>query len=192
MLSTLRLLFFVLLGTTAFADTEAWPANWSAAVSGTSWETEADTRFIRLTTPRPGVTVTLAHEIPVPAGAEVIDVRWRQRITNLNLGPNPGRYAKIGIEFLDATGGVLPADLSTPSYQRNSSGWETKFSRFAVPAGARSFKFSPTLVRVETGTYDLADISLAATSADAPLPTLARAAPPAAPATPLPATVTAP
>ncbi len=162
MLSALRLLFFVvILGTSAFANTEAWPANWSAAVAGTSWETEADARFIRLTTPRPGVTVTLAHEVPVPAGAEFIDVRWRQRITNLNLGPNPGRYAKIGIEFLDATGAVLPADLSTPSYQRNSTGWETKFTRFAVPPGARSLKFSPALVRVEAGTYDLADITLA-------------------------------
>lgn len=195
MLSALRLLFFAfLLGTAAFADTEAWPANWSAAVAGTSWETEADSRFIRLTTPRPGVTVTLAHEVPVPAGAEVIDVRWRQRITNLNLGPNPGRYAKIGIEFLDASGAVLPADLSTPSYQRNSSGWETKFSRFTVPAGARSFKFSPSLVRVESGTYDLADISLAATTADAPLPVLTRATPPAPPAAtpPPPVTLTTP
>lgn len=184
MLSALRRLLFsvVLLGTAAFADTTSAP----------SWETEPETntRFLRLTAPKPGVTVTLAHELPVPAGAELIDVRWRQRITNLNLGPNPGRYARIGIEFLDASGAVLPADLSTPSYQRNSTGWETKFTRFTVPAGARSLKFSPALVRVEAGTYDLADITLAPAT-DTPPPA---APPPSLPAItlPTPRTVTPP
>jgi hypothetical protein len=188
------LLCFLCLGAVAFADSGAtpWPANWSPPVPGASNELDGDSPFIRLTSPRPGATLTLSNEIPVPAGAEAIDVRWRQRITNLNLGPNPGRYAKISMEFLDANGAPIPPELSIPSYQRNSTGWETKFSRFLVPPGAISFKFSPTLVRVETGTYDLADISLSAVAVDAPLPTLARTTPAPIPVTPPATTLTTP
>jgi hypothetical protein len=180
----LSLLSFSLAASCLSANTGSdWPANWSAPVAGASWETDTDTNnhFLRLASPRPGTTVTLAHTLPVPDGAELVEIRWRQRITQLVLGPSPGRYAKIDMAFLDATGTPLPSALSVPAYSRNSSGWETKTTRFTVPPGARSLKFAPALIRVEAGTYDLADISIAP-AIDTP----------AAPATPPPVVIAAP
>ena len=166
----------------------AWPAHWSASVPGTTSELEAGTAFLRLTSTRPGSILKLDHTLPVPAGAAWVELRWRQRITNLSLGSAPGRYLKAGMEFIDTTGAPLEPALSVPSYQRNSTGWETKTSRFAVPPGAVSFKFTPTLIRVETGTYDITGVTLTPTSdpTAAPSGSQLASAPPAsaAPATP--------
>jgi hypothetical protein len=153
------------------ADSNGWPDGWTDGIPAATWETDDGNHFLRLASQSPGATVVFGQVLPLPSGAEKIEIRWRQRITDLSAGSRPGQYACIAMEFIDASGVALSPALSFPSYQRNSSGWESKLGRFTVPAGAVSFRFAPSLVRVDRGIYDLDDISLAA--ADAPVPVTA-------------------
>jgi hypothetical protein len=155
------------------ADKDRWPDGWPAASPGVTWELDAGNHFLRLTNQRPGDTIAFGRALPLPPDADKIEIRWRQRITHLSVGVRPGQYAGIAMEFLDANGAALPPELTTPSYQRNSTGWESKRGRFAVPAGAHSFKFTPALVRVDSGIYDLDDITLAPSDTAVAPPTVA-------------------
>ncbi|MDF3057623.1 MAG: glycoside hydrolase family 5 [Rariglobus sp.] len=146
---------------------DGWPDGWARPSSGGTWESENGNRYIRLTSPHTGGSVMLHNEIRLPEGAASIELRWRQRISNLVTGSQPGLDARIPMEFLDSSQASLTPDLRFPSYRQNSAGWEPKFARLPVPANARAFTFTPTLLRVKSGVYDLDDVVISAASAPA-------------------------
>lgn len=134
-------------------------AGWPAAGAGVAWEGEGADRFLRLTSLSPGALVTQPRELSVPAGTEAIELSWRQRIADLKPGPQNGD-ARLVFEFLDAGGNRIAATPPFSFYRDNNADWEPRVGRIPVPAGARTFRLTPALVRVASGRYDLADITV--------------------------------
>ncbi len=173
------------------ANGDDWPDSWVRPSEGGSWESDDGNRFIRLTLPRPGSFTMLYTEVALPPGTGSIEFTWRQRISQLT----PGDNARIVMEFLDAQGETLAPGVRTPFFNRNSDGWENKTARLSVPPNARAFTFTPSLLRIKSGVFDLDDLVITALPAPEPVVTVtpAPAAPPppqvvrqAAPAAPPP------
>jgi hypothetical protein len=66
------------------------------------------------------------------------------------------------MEFLDAGQTAIQPGVRTPSFHQNSTAWESKSGRLQVPPGARSFAFTPSLLRVKSGAFDLDDLVITA------------------------------
>ena len=142
------------------ADNDQWPDNWPREKENGAWVVEEGNHFIRLTSPKPGATVMLYHEIKIPAGVQALELAWRQRVTNLKPGKQAWFDARIMMDFMDASRGKVSPSPSAPYTRKNTNGWEQKSAQFLVPEGAVFLKFMPALFQVETGTWDLDDIVL--------------------------------
>ncbi|MFH1496718.1 MAG: cellulase family glycosylhydrolase [Verrucomicrobiota bacterium] len=161
------------------ANQDNWPDAWPAVPGNAgTWETEGSNRFIRLTSPRPGALVTLARDIPLPAGTSAVELSWNQRITNLAPGAQSGD-ARVVLEFFDANRAKLPSDAPIAYYREDSAGWEPKTGTVTVPRGAALLRVTPALVRVDSGSLDFDDLVVKPAAAPEPAPVVA-ATPPVA------------
>ena len=141
-------------------DGDNWPDGWPQVKPGGSWVKEDGNHFLRLSSPSPGETVMLYQEIPIPIGAEAIELVWKQRISGLQLGQQSWFDARIMMEFLNANRAKITPSPRAPSSRQDTNGWVSKSSAFLVPAGATTLKFMPCLLQVTAGTFDLDDVVL--------------------------------
>ncbi len=139
------------------ANADGRPDAWPAAGANVSWPQENGNHFLSLTSARAGSLVTYPREIQLPAGTSSLELAWKQRISNLVPGAQSGD-ARIMVEFFDAQRNKLPADIPQPSYHENTDSWEAQTGTITVPAGARTLRITPALVRVSSGSYDLDDL----------------------------------
>ena len=153
------------------ANGDGWPDGWPSVKGNSSWENEDGNHFIRLVSTVPDKLVMLYTEVSIPEGVEALEISWRQRVSDLQLGGKSWFDARIMLEFMDADRGAVKPAPSAPATRRNTAGWENKSISFAVPPGARILKFMPSLFNVKSGTFDLDDIVIAPTD---PAPILAR------------------
>jgi len=140
-------------------DGDNWPDGWTPVKAGGSWENEEGNRFIRLTSTKPGTTVMLYQEVPIPAGVEALELSWRWRISDLKPGNKAWFDARVMLELADSN----RKKVATPSpvYSRkNTDGWVERTTRFLVPEGARYLKLMPSLFQVQAGVLDIDDITL--------------------------------
>lgn len=144
-------------------NADQWPDGWPRPKSGGSWLEEAGNHFLRLTSSQPGETVLLYHTVPVPPGVAALELSFRMRVSNLKPGRQPWFDARILLDFKDATGTKLPGGPSAPNTRKNTDGWVTRSAKFLVPAGAHTLDFMPALFQVESGTFDLDDVTLVPT-----------------------------
>ncbi len=94
--------------------------------------------------------------VNIPNGTKALELTWRQRVSNLKIGKNSWFDARIMMNFKDVVGGTqINPGPAAPNTNSNSNGWEKKNTKFLVPEGAKVLEFVPTLLQVETGTYDL-------------------------------------
>ncbi|MEZ6123699.1 MAG: hypothetical protein R3C49_11045 [Planctomycetaceae bacterium] len=156
------------------ADDDHWPDGWATAQDA-AWIEEQSNHFLRLTSPAADRMVMLYQEINLPDGLQAIQLTWKQRITNLKVGKNSWFDARIMLEFLDADRQKVVPTPSAPATRNDTDGWEEKRTQFLVPEGARILKFMPCLFRVNSGTFDLDDVSLQAIDPE-PLKVAAREA----------------
>ena len=156
--------------------TPGWPDDWAQLKTGGSWEEEKGNHFLRMTSTTPGSMVMLYRQIPIPAGATTLELTWRQRVSNLKVGKESWFDARIMMEFKDDLDAKISPAPSAPYTRKDTSGWQEKSMRLTVPAGATMLKFMPALFQVESGTFDLDDISLKIPAA-APTPEGAAAPP---------------
>lgn len=140
-------------------NNDAWPDGWGKTKNG-SWENENGNRFLRLQSPAPGEMVVLYQLFDIPAGWKAAELSWKQRISNLKPGKQPWFDARIMMEWKDAAGQKIPQKPSPPYRNRNSDGWENKSTKFLIPEGAVQLEFMPALFEVQSGTFDLDDITL--------------------------------
>lgn len=138
------------------ANGDGWPDEWARHKDATR-EVEDENHFIRLKSPEPGATVLLFQKVPLPAGAQALEMSWRQRTSDLHPGKNAWFDARIMLEFRDASDQKLPSGPGAPFLRKSTNAWEEKSTQFLVPEGATSFVFMPSLFQVETGTFDLDD-----------------------------------
>ena len=124
---------------------------------------EEGNHFLRLVSNEPGTMVLDYREMDVPAGAEALELRWKQRVTGLRAGDKPWFDARIMLEWKDAEGRKLQQKPSPPYSQRDTDGWVDKSTGFLVPDGAAMLVLMPCLFNVSSGTFDLDDLVLVPT-----------------------------
>ncbi|MBI1248880.1 hypothetical protein GC197_13695 [bacterium] len=137
-----------------------WPADWGQVKSGGSWEKEGGNHFIRLKSPEPGQMVMMYQELKLPPGTEALRLSWKQRVSNLKKGKNSWFDARIMLEFVDDQHQKLKPAPKPAATGKDTDGWQERQVEFLVPPGAYWLQFMPTLFQVETGTFDLDEISL--------------------------------
>lgn len=135
-----------------------WPAGWARAKNAT-WENEDGNRFIRLTSPAPGAHVVLYQKVPLSMEVRALELTFKRRISNFTVGEQQWYDARIIMNFITADGKKV-SNKRIPYTRRNSDGWETVTTRFAVPADVVAMEFMPSLFRVDAGTFDLDDVVL--------------------------------
>ena len=136
------------------------PDKWGRLKGDLSWQKEGDNRFLRLVSPAPGKTVLLYHPIDLPKGAKALDFKWSQRVANLKRGKEGHFDARILFQWLDAAGHKMEGAPPPAATQKNTDGWVDQSASFLVPDGAVALVLMPTLFQVESGTFDLDNLSL--------------------------------
>ncbi|QIF03557.1 cellulase family glycosylhydrolase [Roseimicrobium sp. ORNL1] len=150
------------------------PAVWGKLKNGLSWETNEDgTRFLRLTSTKPGETVMLFRTVDIPEGVKALEFIWRQRIAGLKPGKEPWFDARFMMDFKDGTGKKMKGAPAPYSRNDTKGAWVSRTAKFLVPDGALSLDIMPVLFQVKQGTLDLDDLVLKPTE---PEPLLAAAA----------------
>ncbi len=143
----------------ADANADQWPDDWPRHKNATR-EKEGDNHFIRLKSPSPGATVLLFQKVAIPAGAKVMELKWRQRASDLKPGAQAWFDARIMLEFRNAEDKKVAGAPGAPYLRKPTDGWQERSVRVTVPEGATHFAFMPSLFQVESGTFDLDDFSL--------------------------------
>jgi endoglucanase len=138
-----------------------WPDGWQRP-KGVRWLEEAGNHFLRLSADEPGAMVLLYRRVDLPADVKALRLEWRQRIANLVPGKQPWFDARIMLEFKDAAGANAKPGPAAPYSRGNTDGWTRRNVEFLVPEGAKSLELMPTLFQVQSGTFDLDDVSLVA------------------------------
>ncbi|CAN5441533.1 hypothetical protein BH09VER1_BH09VER1_46630 [soil metagenome] len=132
---------------------------WGHPKANTTWETEESNHFLRMVSTEPGSTVMLYRTFDIPAGTKAIELKWRQRVTGLKKGANPWNDARIMMEYQDAAGRKLTQKPSAPYTGGDTKGWVDKSTSFLVPEDAATVVMMPTLFQVNSGTFDLDDLT---------------------------------
>jgi endoglucanase len=140
-------------------NNDQWPDAWGRIATG-SWQEENGSHFLRLTSPKPDVLVSLFRPIDIPADVKALELTWRWRITNLKPGKESWFDARLMMDFKDPGGTKLKPAPSPPYTRGNTKGWVEKSAKFLVPENALSLDFMPALFQVNSGTLELDDIVL--------------------------------
>jgi endoglucanase len=137
-----------------------WPDAWPKARTGGEYGKDGSNHFISLKSEVPGAMVMLYHEFKIPAGTKQLQLSWKQRITGLKRGSQPWFDARILLEFANAERAKMPGKPKAPNTGKDTVGWEEKSVTFDVPENAAFLQFMPSLFQVESGTFEIDDISL--------------------------------
>lgn len=140
----------------------SWPLGWAGVKTGGTWEKENGNHFVRLKSPQPGEMVMLYQEIKLPKDVGALKLKWKQRVSDLKKGKNSWFDARIMLEFIDDQHEKVAPTPSAAATGKDTDGWVEREVSFLVPDGAYWLKFMPALFQVESGTFDLDDISLQA------------------------------
>lgn len=158
-----------LLSNSHFTDATkdvSWPDDWPK-IEGVTWEKEGQTPFLRLTSGKPGQNLLVYRDVtlgsPVPAALEI---RVKVRYTDIKVGEKAWFDARIISHFKNRSGKVLKPEPVTPSFKGSSDGWVEKSYFVKVPVSAQTFEIMPTIFQAAGGTFDLAEVSVLAASAD--------------------------
>lgn len=145
------------------ANADNWPDDWPRHKDATR-EVEQGNHFIRLKSPSPGATVLLFQSVPLPAGAKGLEMKWKQRASDLKPGAQAWFDARIMLEFRNAEDKKVAGAPGAPYLRKSTTGWVERSLSISVPEGATHFVFMPSLFQVETGTFDLDDFSIEVTN----------------------------
>lgn len=157
------------------ANRDGVPDKFSAVKGNLSWEKEGDNHFLRMTSTEPGKTVLFYRAVDIPKDTKALELKWRQRITDLKPGKQGWFDARIMLDFKNATNKKVKGGPSAPYTRKSTDGWVEKSKAFLVPEDALTLEIMPTLFQVEKGTFDLDDLSLRPTAVEPLLEAKARA-----------------
>ncbi|MCA9087106.1 MAG: glycoside hydrolase family 5 protein [Planctomycetaceae bacterium] len=141
-------------------DADDWPDGWAKVAPGGAWLEEQGNHFLRLTSTEPEKMVMLYQEIKIPEGVEALEFRWKQRVTGLKVGKQSWFDARIMLEFMNAAREKVAPTPSAPATRQDTDGWVEKSTRFLVPEGATHLKFMACLFQVQSGVFDLDDLTI--------------------------------
>jgi endoglucanase len=158
-------------------DKNGNPTGWGKAKegSGISYETEGENRFLRLTSTEPFKMVLYYKPVMLPSTVKAIEIKWKQRTSNLKKGKENFHDARIMSDFINSGYKKFKGGPALASTKSNSDGWVEKSKSVLVPEGAAGIALMPALFMVETGTYDLDDFSIKPTEPEALIAAAAKA-----------------
>ena len=140
---------------------QTWPEGWPTLKQGGQYGTDEDgNRFLRMTASEPGKMTMLYREIAIPEGVDALELKFRYRLHDFKRGSQSWFDARIMMEFMDAARNKVSPNPPAPNFTRNQGEWKEVSKKFLVPDGARILKFMPCLFNVQSGSFDLDDISL--------------------------------
>jgi len=144
----------------ALSPDARWPDGWNRPATGGSWQEEAGTHFVRLESGKPGDTVLLYRLVPIPEGTEALEITTRARVSDLKRGKEPWFDARIMANFKDANGQRIDPAPTPLNFASNTEGWKTRSVRFLVPREAVALELMPSLFQVQSGRFDLDEITV--------------------------------
>jgi endoglucanase len=140
------------------ANKDGIPDGWSQP-TGVSFEKEGTNHFARLTGAGPSTQVSLYREMPLN-GAKAVTISYRVRYADVKRGAQPWHDARIIIEAKDAEKKAIKGAFPHPFFTGSSSGWVEKSISRVLPAEAETIAVMPALFMVESGTFDIDDITI--------------------------------
>jgi hypothetical protein len=155
----------------------AFPDEWHRKPWMT-WESEKDFHFLRLATTKPSEDVSVWRDVGIPHGVKAVQIAVRYRtegiITLSGAGPS-GVHANF--IFLDAVKIKFAPPPEPLELQTESKDWIVSTAKMAVPENATTLWFSVGMFQDQTGTLDLAEVSITPiSSADLPAAPVANSA----------------
>ncbi|MFA6285923.1 MAG: hypothetical protein WC661_00960 [Opitutaceae bacterium] len=139
-----------------------WAANWGKAKIGqTSWEAEGGDHFIRMKATEPGKMMMIYNQVGLN-GAKAVEVTVKGRVSELKKGAQSWFDARVMLGFRDAGSQEIKGASKPVVFGKDTAGWEERKVSFAVPEGTVFLAIMPTLLNVETGTFDFTEISVKA------------------------------
>lgn len=135
-----------------------WPLGWGRAKNVT-WESEPGNYFVRLTSPAPGTHVSLYQKVDLPPGLTLLELSFRARVSELQVGEKNWYDARIILNFTDASGKVTNG-AGFPYFSRDTGGWQVYVRQIKVPPGAVKLEFMPSIFRAKSGVFDIDDLVL--------------------------------
>ncbi len=143
------------------SNADGWPDGWpNLTEKGGTWGDEDGNHFIRLKNTQPGKLIMLYKELRIPKDTVALKLTWRERVSNLQLGAQSWFDARIMLEFMDGARQKVHPAPNPPYTQKDTDGWVSRSIKFAVPQGAATLKFMPSLLNVKSGTFEIDDIQL--------------------------------
>jgi len=142
------------------ADGDGWPDQWPTMKTGGSWQKEEGNAFLRFTSSEPGSTVMLYREISIPAEAKALKISWKHRLQGLKKGKQSWFDARMMLEFMDAERNKVSPTPKALNFGRDIPEWTAASVSFLVPEKARTLKVMPALLQVESGVWDLDDLTI--------------------------------
>jgi endoglucanase len=145
----------------------AWPDDWTHP-AGATWSTEGDTHFIHLEAAQPGQMMMVYRQLllpsPPPPGVEI---RLRVRYADVTVGEKPWFDARVMAHYESADGKeIKKVGIPAPSFRGTSTGWVDRSVFVPVPANAHALDIMPTLFKVSSGSFDLAQVGVFTASED--------------------------
>jgi hypothetical protein len=140
------------------------PAHWGInKAKGSSWETEGTNKHLRLACVKPGEMVLVYREFmlkPQDAGKKM-KMTFKMRCNGIEKGEKAWFVGTLFMQFNDAAGKKLEGVKGIPRMTGTHAEWEDKTLEFTVPQGAQKFAVMPVLFRVNAGTLEFDDFTLA-------------------------------
>jgi hypothetical protein len=138
-----------------------WPDDWKAR-PGITWENENGTHFLRFSADKPGTTLDLFREIPIPVspGIKRLHVSIRFRTRNLKVGPKMAQDARAIFRFYDTVRIGYTPEPPPLVLQKDAPDWTTFTSTLRIPEYAASLEVFLGITHVDAGTLDIAEVSM--------------------------------
>lgn len=118
-------------------------------------------RFLHLEVKEPGKMETAFAQVAL-GSAKALELTYRVRWRDVRRGDKPWFDARIILDFKDAKGGGLQPGPPPPNFTGTSLDWHAERLLFAVPAGAVTLNVMPALFKAESGSLDIAALTLSA------------------------------
>ena len=139
-----------------------WPDDWNKT-AGITWETENSMHFLRLVAQKPDQHLMAYREIAIPAGVKNLEISIRYRTAGIQTGTQQWYDARAIFHFQDDNHKTVPPDPKPMVFAKDSGDWTVATEQCVVPDGATKLVLMPSLFKVQTGTLDLASISVTPT-----------------------------
>ncbi|HAI13728.1 MAG TPA: hypothetical protein DCM28_18625 [Phycisphaerales bacterium] len=139
------------------------PAHWGInPEKGSSWETEGENKFLRLTSMESGKMYMVYRQFFVkPADyGKKMKMTFKMRCNGIEKGQKSWFSGTLFIQFKNSEGKKIKGVSKIPRMAGTHAEWEDKVLEFEVPEGAEKFEVMPVLFNVKAGTMDFDDFTL--------------------------------